>query len=85
MVLLASNIWYIQRCILAFHFCRCCFLSLLTTYCFCDQTEHITDDVKLMDAKRAEKFKFAHMGTGAEDFQKMLLKSGASLSYTTKE
>lgn len=49
-----------------------------------DQTEHVTDDVKLMDAKRAEKFKFQHMGTGAEDFQKMLLRCGASLSYATK-
>nr|CAB3476155.1 unnamed protein product [Digitaria exilis] len=48
------------------------------------QTEHVTDDVKLMDAKRAEKFKFQHMGTGAEDFQKMLLRCGASLSYATK-
>ncbi|KAF8663008.1 hypothetical protein HU200_055596 [Digitaria exilis] len=48
-------------------------------------TEHVTDDVKLMDAKRAEKFKFQHMGTGAEDFQKMLLRCGASLSYATKE
>ncbi|CAO2181017.1 unnamed protein product [Urochloa humidicola] len=53
--------------------------------CFKYLTEHVTDDVKLMDAKRAEKFKFTHMGTGAEDFQKMLLKCGASLSYATKE
>lgn len=50
-----------------------------------DQTEHVTDDVKLMDAKRAEKFKFQHMGTGDEDFQKMLLRCGASLSHATKE
>ncbi|XP_039810956.1 protein BREAST CANCER SUSCEPTIBILITY 2 homolog A-like isoform X6 [Panicum virgatum] len=49
------------------------------------QIEHVTDDVKLMDAKRAEKFKFQHMGTGAEDFQKMLLTCGASISYATKE
>ncbi|RCV24794.1 hypothetical protein SETIT_5G114900v2 [Setaria italica] len=53
--------------------------------CFKYLTEHVTDDVKLMDAKRAEKFKFTHMGAGAEDFQKMLLKCGASLSYATKE
>ncbi|CAO2193802.1 unnamed protein product [Urochloa humidicola] len=53
--------------------------------CFKYLTEHVTDDVKLMDAKRAEKFKFTHMGTGAEDFQKMLLNCGASLSYATKE
>ncbi|CAL4951790.1 unnamed protein product [Urochloa decumbens] len=53
--------------------------------CFKYLTEHVTDDMKLMDAKRAEKFKFTHMGTGAEDFQKMLLKCGASLSYATKE
>jgi len=38
-----------------------------------------------MDAKGAKKFKFQHMGTGAEDFQKMLLRCGASLSYATKE
>ncbi|XP_039846384.1 protein BREAST CANCER SUSCEPTIBILITY 2 homolog A-like isoform X5 [Panicum virgatum] len=49
------------------------------------QSEHVADDVKLMDAKGAEKFKFQHMGTGAEDFQKMLLRCGASLSYATKE
>ncbi|OEL14131.1 Protein BREAST CANCER SUSCEPTIBILITY 2-like protein B [Dichanthelium oligosanthes] len=53
--------------------------------CFKYLTEHVTDDVKLMDAQRAEKFKFQHMGTGAEDFQKMLLTCGASLSYATKE
>ncbi|KAL6627377.1 hypothetical protein ACP70R_031103 [Stipagrostis hirtigluma subsp. patula] len=47
-------------------------------------TEHVTDDVKLMDAQRAEKYKFQH-STGVEEFQKMLLTCGASLSYVTKE
>jgi breast cancer 2 susceptibility protein len=45
----------------------------------------VTDDVKLMDARRAEKFRFQHMDTGAEEFQKMLLTCGASLSCATKE
>ncbi|KAJ1269748.1 hypothetical protein BS78_06G001000 [Paspalum vaginatum] len=48
-------------------------------------TGHVTDEVKLMDAKRAEKFKFQHMNIGADEFQKMLLTCGASLSYATKE
>lgn len=46
---------------------------------------HLTDEVKFMDAKKAEMFKFQHTNTGADDFQKMLLESGASLSYATKE
>ncbi|KAF0920312.1 hypothetical protein E2562_034791 [Oryza meyeriana var. granulata] len=46
--------------------------------------EDITDEVKLMDAKKAEKYKF-NTDTGAEEFQKMLLTCGASLTYTTKE
>uniref|UniRef100_A0ACD5TRR7 Uncharacterized protein n=1 Tax=Avena sativa TaxID=4498 RepID=A0ACD5TRR7_AVESA len=50
----------------------------------CD-TEHPTDEVKLMDAKGAEKYKFHNTDTGAEEFQKMLLACGASLTYTTKE
>ncbi|AQK42474.1 Protein BREAST CANCER SUSCEPTIBILITY 2 homolog B [Zea mays] len=53
--------------------------------CFKYLTEHVTDDVKLMDARRAEKFRFQHMDTGAEEFQKMLLTCGASLSCATKE
>jgi len=80
-VLLAS-----YRCCILVSFLQVCrFLTLLTTNLSCDQIEHVTDDVKLMDAKRAEKFKFQHMGTGAEDFQKMLLTCGASISYATKE
>ncbi|EEE53927.1 hypothetical protein OsJ_00498 [Oryza sativa Japonica Group] len=47
-------------------------------------TEDVTDEVKLMDAKKAEKYKFK-TDTGAEEFQKMLLACGASLTYTTKE
>uniref|UniRef100_A0A0E0MRS5 Tower domain-containing protein n=1 Tax=Oryza rufipogon TaxID=4529 RepID=A0A0E0MRS5_ORYRU len=43
-----------------------------------------SDEVKLMDAKKAEKYKFK-TDTGAEEFQKMLLACGASLTYTTKE
>uniref|UniRef100_A0A0E0BXK0 Tower domain-containing protein n=1 Tax=Oryza meridionalis TaxID=40149 RepID=A0A0E0BXK0_9ORYZ len=46
--------------------------------------EDVTDEVKLMDAKKAEKYKFK-TDTGAEEFQKMLLACGASLTYTTKE
>ncbi|XP_062193519.1 protein BREAST CANCER SUSCEPTIBILITY 2 homolog B-like [Phragmites australis] len=53
--------------------------------CFKYSTEHVLDDVKLMDAKRAERYKFQHTGTGAEEFQKMLLACGASLSYASKE
>ncbi|TVU21686.1 hypothetical protein EJB05_31338, partial [Eragrostis curvula] len=41
--------------------------------------EHVTNDVKLMDAVRAEKYKFQHTDTGADEFQKMLLACGASL------
>ncbi|KAG0381280.1 hypothetical protein BDA96_K000300 [Sorghum bicolor] len=48
-------------------------------------TERVNDDVKLMDARRAEKFRFQHTHTGAEEFQKMLLTCGASLSCATKE
>uniref|UniRef100_A0A0D3EJY9 Tower domain-containing protein n=1 Tax=Oryza barthii TaxID=65489 RepID=A0A0D3EJY9_9ORYZ len=48
------------------------------------RTEDVTDEVKLMDAKKAEKYKFK-TDTGAEEFQKMLLACGASLTYTTKE
>uniref|UniRef100_A0A0E0JEH1 Tower domain-containing protein n=1 Tax=Oryza punctata TaxID=4537 RepID=A0A0E0JEH1_ORYPU len=47
-------------------------------------TEDVTDEVKLMDAKKAEKYKFK-TDTGAEEFQKMLLACGASLTYATKE
>ncbi|KAE8792571.1 Breast cancer type 2 susceptibility protein-like protein [Hordeum vulgare] len=53
--------------------------------CFNCLTEHITDEVKLMDAKGAEKYKFHDTNTGAEEFQKMLLACGASLTYATKE
>ncbi|KAL6848133.1 hypothetical protein ACP4OV_022261 [Aristida adscensionis] len=53
--------------------------------CFKNLTEHVRDDVKLMNAQRAEKYKFQHTGTGAEEFRKMLLTCGASLSYATKE
>ncbi|KAM0883363.1 hypothetical protein ACQ4PT_031677 [Festuca glaucescens] len=53
--------------------------------CFSFLTEHPTDEVKLMDAKGAEKYKFHDMDTGAEEFQKMLLACGASLTYATKE
>ncbi|XP_066375163.1 protein BREAST CANCER SUSCEPTIBILITY 2 homolog A-like isoform X9 [Miscanthus floridulus] len=53
--------------------------------CFKYLTEHVTDDVKLMDARRAEKFRFQHTDIGAEEFQKMLLTCGASLSCATKE
>uniref|UniRef100_A0A0E0MRS6 Tower domain-containing protein n=1 Tax=Oryza rufipogon TaxID=4529 RepID=A0A0E0MRS6_ORYRU len=49
-----------------------------------NRTEDVTDEVKLMDAKKAEKYKFK-TDTGAEEFQKMLLACGASLTYTTKE
>uniref|UniRef100_A0A0D3EJY6 Tower domain-containing protein n=1 Tax=Oryza barthii TaxID=65489 RepID=A0A0D3EJY6_9ORYZ len=52
--------------------------------CFKYLTEDVTDEVKLMDAKKAEKYKFK-TDTGAEEFQKMLLACGASLTYTTKE
>jgi breast cancer 2 susceptibility protein len=38
-----------------------------------------------MDAKGAEKYKFHNSNTGAEEFQKMLLSCGASLTYATKE
>ncbi|EEC70000.1 hypothetical protein OsI_00530 [Oryza sativa Indica Group] len=47
-------------------------------------TEDVTDEVKLMDAKKAEKYKFK-TDTGAEEFQEMLLACGASLTYATKE
>uniref|UniRef100_A0ACD5VKF8 Uncharacterized protein n=1 Tax=Avena sativa TaxID=4498 RepID=A0ACD5VKF8_AVESA len=53
--------------------------------CFNFLTEHPTDEVKLMDAKGAEKYKFHNTDTGAEEFQKMLLACGASLTYATKE
>ncbi|CAM0879681.1 unnamed protein product [Alopecurus aequalis] len=53
--------------------------------CFNFLTEHQTDEVKLMDAKGAEKYKFHNTDTGAEEFQKMLLACGASLTYATKE
>ncbi|KAK3163964.1 hypothetical protein QOZ80_1AG0010770 [Eleusine coracana subsp. coracana] len=53
--------------------------------CFVYLTEHVTDDVKFMNPKRAEKYKFQHMGTGADELQKMLHTCGASLSYATKE
>ncbi|KAM0918866.1 hypothetical protein ACQ4PT_008593 [Festuca glaucescens] len=53
--------------------------------CFSFLTEHPTDEVKLMDAKGAEKYKFHDTDTGAEEFQKMLLACGASLTYATKE
>lgn len=71
----------------AFRFCRCTiFLTLLTRNLkSCDQTEVVTDEVKLMDTKRAEKYRFQNTDTGAEEFQKMLLACGASLSYATKE
>ncbi|PNT69978.1 hypothetical protein BRADI_2g03990v3 [Brachypodium distachyon] len=52
--------------------------------CF-NLSEHLTDEVKLMDAKRAEKYTFDSLGTGAEEFQKMLLACGASSTYATKE
>jgi breast cancer 2 susceptibility protein len=38
-----------------------------------------------MDAKGAEKYKFHDTDTGAEEFQRMLLACGASLTYATKE
>jgi breast cancer 2 susceptibility protein len=41
--------------------------------------------VKFMDPKQSEKYKFQDMGTGVDEFQKMLLTCGASLSYATKE
>uniref|UniRef100_A0A0D3EJZ0 Tower domain-containing protein n=1 Tax=Oryza barthii TaxID=65489 RepID=A0A0D3EJZ0_9ORYZ len=63
---------------------RCTIFFTLLTYNSCDQTEDVTDEVKLMDAKKAEKYKFK-TDTGAEEFQKMLLACGASLTYTTKE
>lgn len=47
--------------------------------------EHIPDEVKLMDAKGAEKYKFHNMNTGAEEFWKLLLACGASLTHATKE
>ncbi|KAK1661883.1 hypothetical protein QYE76_050042 [Lolium multiflorum] len=53
--------------------------------CFSFLTEHPTDEVKRMDAKGAEKYKFHDTDTGAEEFQKMLLACGASLTYATKE
>ncbi|KAK3160428.1 hypothetical protein QOZ80_1BG0059330 [Eleusine coracana subsp. coracana] len=53
--------------------------------CFVYLTEHVTDDVKFMNPKQAEKYKFQHMGTGADELQKMLHTCGASLSYATKE
>ncbi|XP_051223046.1 protein BREAST CANCER SUSCEPTIBILITY 2 homolog B isoform X3 [Lolium perenne] len=53
--------------------------------CFSFLTEHPTDEVKLMDAKGAEKYKFHDTDTGAEEFQRMLLACGASLTYATKE
>uniref|UniRef100_A0A0D9UX46 Tower domain-containing protein n=1 Tax=Leersia perrieri TaxID=77586 RepID=A0A0D9UX46_9ORYZ len=46
--------------------------------------EDITDEVKFMDAKKAEMYKF-NTDTGAEEFQTMLLACGASLTYATKE
>ncbi|XP_037404377.1 protein BREAST CANCER SUSCEPTIBILITY 2 homolog B-like isoform X7 [Triticum dicoccoides] len=53
--------------------------------CFNCLAEHIIDEVKLMDAKGAEKYKFHNMNTGAEEFQKLLIACGASLTYATKE
>ncbi|CAM0879886.1 unnamed protein product [Alopecurus aequalis] len=53
--------------------------------CFNFLTEHQTDEVKFMDAKGAEKYKFHNPDTGSEEFQKMLLACGASLTYATKE
>lgn len=68
----------------AVNFCRCTIFFTLLTYNSCDQTEDVTDEVKLMDAKKAEKYKFK-TDTGAEEFQEMLLACGASLTYATKE
>ncbi|XP_048562012.1 protein BREAST CANCER SUSCEPTIBILITY 2 homolog B-like isoform X9 [Triticum urartu] len=53
--------------------------------CFNCLTERTTAEVKLMDAKGAGKYKFHNMNTGAEEFQKLLIACGASLTYATKE
>nr|XP_045090581.1 protein BREAST CANCER SUSCEPTIBILITY 2 homolog B isoform X4 [Aegilops tauschii subsp. strangulata] len=53
--------------------------------CFNCLAEHIIDEVKLMDAKGAERYKFHNMNTGAEEFHKLLIACGASLTYATKE
>ncbi|KAG8046006.1 hypothetical protein GUJ93_ZPchr0008g12594 [Zizania palustris] len=52
--------------------------------CFKYLTENVTNEVKLMDAEKAEKYQF-NTNIGAEEFQKMLIACGASLAYATNE